>query len=118
MLASAVTAATRWVLTPDQVNRWGWRLPFLFSLLLAPLLYYVVNHAEESKLWAERSEQKELEQMIREQEHSEKQQQNPGNDGGATNQRPAVLDLLEELLPLPITNKRSAGSNDVVLFGV
>ena len=114
MLASAVTAATRWVLTVEQVDQWGWRLPFLFSLLLAPLLYYVVNHAEESKLWAERSEQKELEQMIREQEFTEQQQQqrkaetdNPNGDDGTAQQyqRPAVFDLLDS----PFRRRQLAG---------
>jgi MHS family proline/betaine transporter-like MFS transporter len=60
------------------VNAWGWRVPFLFSLLLAPLLYHIVKRTEESKFWSERSEQKETEKMIRETEHAD---------------RPAVVDL-------------------------
>lgn len=80
MLASAVTTITRSILTEDQVNSWGWRLPFLFSILLAPALYSIVSHTEESKLWAERSEQKETEEMIRETEN--------------LSDRPAVVDLL------------------------
>jgi MFS family permease len=51
----------------------------LFSILLAPLLYHIVHRTEESKLWAERSEQKETEEMIRQSEKSD---------------RPAVVDLL------------------------
>jgi len=69
-LACAVTACVRYALTEDQINAWGWRLPFLFSLLLAPLLYHVVSQTEESKFWAERSEQKETEQEYREQEEN------------------------------------------------
>jgi len=79
LLASAVTTVTRHILTEDQVKAWGWRCPFLFSLLLAPLLYLIVSNAEESKLWAERSEQKETEQMIRENEQ---------------NDTPAIVDLV------------------------
>ena len=71
LLASAVTTMTRSVLSKEQVDDWGWRIPFLFSLLLAPLLYHIVHKTEESKLGAERSEQKETEQMIRETEHNE-----------------------------------------------
>lgn len=71
MLASAVTTFTRSVLTKDQVDEWGWRCPFLFSLLLAPALYKIVSNTEESKLWAERSEQKETEKIIRENENND-----------------------------------------------
>lgn len=78
MLASAVTTITRSVLSKHQVDVWGWRVPFLVSLLLAPILYNIVKNAEESKLWSERKEQKEMEQIIRESENA---------------QRPAVVDL-------------------------
>lgn len=78
LLASAVTTVVRHLLTEEQVNAWGWRIPFWFSLLLAPILFYIVNNTKESKLWSERSEQKETENLIRESEQQT---------------RPAVLDL-------------------------
>lgn len=78
-MASLVTSCVRWSLTKDQVDEWGWRLPFLFSLLLAPLLYHVVSQTEESKFWAERSEQKQTEEEIRDAEGDS---------------RPAIMDLL------------------------
>jgi MHS family proline/betaine transporter-like MFS transporter len=65
-------------LPKEDVEAWGWRIPFWVSLLLAPLLYNIVSHTEESKFWAERAEQKETEQFIRESEHAD---------------RPAVVDL-------------------------
>jgi len=71
LLASAVTTVTRKVLSADQVNDWGWRCPFWFSLVLAPILYKIVHNTEESKLWSERAEQKETEKLIRESEHAE-----------------------------------------------
>lgn len=80
-LASAVTTLTRSILSEHQVDVWGWRVPFLFSMALAPLLYWIVSHTEESKLWSERSEQKETEKIIRQ---NELQDEN----------RPAVVDLL------------------------
>jgi MHS family proline/betaine transporter-like MFS transporter len=70
LLASAVTTVTRSVLTEDQVNRWGWRVPFLFSLLLAPLLYATVSRAEESKLWSERIEQKSTDTKVHQKEQT------------------------------------------------
>jgi MFS family permease len=78
LLASAVTTIVRRVLSEDAVNNWGWRVPFWFSILLAPLLFFIVNNTEESKLWSERSEQKETEQLIRDSEE---------------NTRPAIFDL-------------------------
>jgi hypothetical protein len=80
MLASAVTSTVRLALTDQQVHTWGWRLPFLFSLLLAPILYFVVGHAEESKHWEEGKEHKETEEIDNETEDYPK---------------PAVMDLLE-----------------------
>eukprot|EP00543_Licmophora_paradoxa_P015261 CAMPEP_0202459450 /NCGR_PEP_ID=MMETSP1360-20130828/35760_1 /ASSEMBLY_ACC=CAM_ASM_000848 /TAXON_ID=515479 /ORGANISM="Licmophora paradoxa, Strain CCMP2313" /LENGTH=582 /DNA_ID=CAMNT_0049080535 /DNA_START=21 /DNA_END=1769 /DNA_ORIENTATION=+ len=78
LLASAVTTVVRKCFTEEQVNEWAWRIPFWFSLLLAPILYYIVRNTEESKLWSERNEQKETEILIRESEHQT---------------RPAVFDL-------------------------
>lgn len=80
LLASLVTTIVRNVFTDEQVNNWAWRLPFWFSLVLAPILYKIVNKTEESKLWAERAEQKDMETIIREVEHKE--------------QTPAVFDLI------------------------
>lgn len=90
MLASAVTSCVRYALTEEQVNAWGWRLPFLFSLLLAPLLFHIVSQTEESKLWAERAEQKEVEEIVRQNED---------------NSRPAFLDLLSS----PFRRRQLAG---------
>lgn len=65
-------------LNEDQVVAWGWRIPFWFSLFLAPVLYHIVKNTEESKLWSERNEQKETEKIIR---------------GSEENSQPAVFDL-------------------------
>lgn len=70
LLASAVTTVVRKLLSEEAVNQWGWRIPFWFSLLLAPILYHIVKNTEESKFWSERSEQKETEQLIRESEQA------------------------------------------------
>uniref|UniRef100_A0A7S2UQH4 Major facilitator superfamily (MFS) profile domain-containing protein n=2 Tax=Attheya septentrionalis TaxID=420275 RepID=A0A7S2UQH4_9STRA len=69
LLASAVTTIVRHALSEEAVEEWGWRIPFWFSLLLAPCLYYIVNQTEESKFWAERTEQQETELVIREEEN-------------------------------------------------
>eukprot|EP00533_Pseudo-nitzschia_delicatissima_P000113 CAMPEP_0116100276 /NCGR_PEP_ID=MMETSP0327-20121206/12209_1 /TAXON_ID=44447 /ORGANISM="Pseudo-nitzschia delicatissima, Strain B596" /LENGTH=563 /DNA_ID=CAMNT_0003592197 /DNA_START=216 /DNA_END=1907 /DNA_ORIENTATION=+ len=81
LLASLVTTCVRFTFTSDQVDRWAWRLPFLFSLLLAPILYHVVSQTEESKLWSERTEQKETEEQVREAER--------------VSETPAIYDLMQ-----------------------
>lgn len=91
MLASAVTTLTRSVLSKNQVDVWGWRVPFLFSLLLAPILYNIVKNTEESKLWSEAAEDKEIEEMIRETEKA--------------SDRPAVVDLFSS----PFRRRQLAG---------
>ena len=35
-------------LTPDQVASWGWRLPFLFGLLIGPAAWYLRSRGEET----------------------------------------------------------------------
>ncbi|MBQ1763203.1 MAG: MFS transporter [Aquincola sp.] len=40
-------AVTTW-LTPAQVESWGWRLPFVFGLLLLPVAVYLRRHMTES----------------------------------------------------------------------
>jgi MHS family proline/betaine transporter-like MFS transporter len=92
LLASLVTTCVRFSFTSDQVDRWAWRLPFLFSLLLAPILYHIVNQTEESEFWAERNEQKETEDHVREAEI--------GSDP-----QPAIFDLMES----PFRRRQLAG---------
>ena len=92
MLASLVTTCVRFSFTSDQVDAWAWRLPFLFSLLLAPILFHVVNQTEESKFWAERNEQKETEDQVREAEVD-------------SNQSPAIFDLMAS----PFCRRQLAG---------
>lgn len=90
LLASAVTSGVRYSLSKEDVDAWGWRLPFLFSLLLAPILYNVVSQTEESKLWSERNEDKQMEEMIGESEEVT---------------RPAFIDLLSS----PFSRRQLAG---------
>jgi MHS family proline/betaine transporter-like MFS transporter len=34
-------------LTPVQMESWGWRVPFIFGLLIGPVAYYIRTHVEE-----------------------------------------------------------------------
>ncbi|ARP97017.1 MFS transporter [Bordetella genomosp. 13] len=38
---------TQW-LTPEQLNSWGWRIPFFFGLLIGPVAYYIRTRIDET----------------------------------------------------------------------
>ena len=38
-------------LTPEQIDGWGWRLPFLFGLILGPIGLYIRRHLEEPEIF-------------------------------------------------------------------
>jgi MHS family proline/betaine transporter-like MFS transporter len=38
---------TLWM-TPDQMNSWAWRIPFLFGVLVGPVGIYIRNHLEDA----------------------------------------------------------------------
>lgn len=40
-------------LTPEQVDSWGWRLPFLFGLLIGPVGLWMRRHLEETEAFVE-----------------------------------------------------------------
>ena len=51
-LAIVVAATFGYVLnstlTPEAMNEWGWRVPFLFGLLIGPVAYYIRQGVDES----------------------------------------------------------------------
>jgi MHS family proline/betaine transporter-like MFS transporter len=47
-LAATSAFAINSLLTPDQVASWGWRLPFLFGLLIGPAAWYIRSRGEET----------------------------------------------------------------------
>ena len=47
-LASLVSLAVYGLLTPENVQAWGWRIPFIFGLLVAPIGLYVRWYMGES----------------------------------------------------------------------
>jgi MHS family proline/betaine transporter-like MFS transporter len=48
LLASAFGVALTTGLAPDQLQSWGWRIPFLFGLLIGPIGVYIRSHVEET----------------------------------------------------------------------
>jgi len=48
VLATAFGAVLAATLTIEQMDVWGWRVPFIFGLLIAPVAYYLRHHVEET----------------------------------------------------------------------
>lgn len=48
MLATGFGFAITRTLSGDQIDAWGWRLPFLFGLLIAPVGYYIRRRLRET----------------------------------------------------------------------
>ncbi len=48
VLATGLGAALNGLLTAEQMEVWGWRMPFLFGLLIGPIGCYIRLHADET----------------------------------------------------------------------
>jgi MHS family proline/betaine transporter-like MFS transporter len=48
VLATGFGAVLAGALTIDQMDSWGWRVPFIFGLLIGPVGYYLRSHVEET----------------------------------------------------------------------
>lgn len=48
ILATAIGVILTSTLSQDQIENWGWRIPFVLGLLIGPIAYYIRRHAEET----------------------------------------------------------------------
>ena len=48
VLASAFGVVLTGTLSPEQLQSWGWRVPFAFGLLIGPIGFYIRRHVEET----------------------------------------------------------------------
>jgi MHS family proline/betaine transporter-like MFS transporter len=48
ILATTFGVVLARTMTPDQLESWGWRVPFFFGLLIGPVAYYIRRHVEET----------------------------------------------------------------------
>ncbi|CAE6820898.1 MFS transporter [Paraburkholderia domus] len=53
LLAALFGAVLNATLTQVQLESWGWRVPFIFGLLIAPVGYYIRRHMEETPEFSE-----------------------------------------------------------------
>ena len=58
ILATGVIWILTTVLTPEQFSSFGWRIPFLFSVVLVVVGYYIRKQVEESPVFAELAERR------------------------------------------------------------
>lgn len=63
LLASGIMALMAIIAPGDAFVAWGWRIPFLLSVVLIVVGYYVRRRVEESPVFAELAERKEKAQM-------------------------------------------------------
>ncbi|EIJ48229.1 proline/betaine transporter protein [Herbaspirillum sp. GW103] len=56
LLAAIFGAVLNNMLTPEQLSSWGWRVPFIFGLLIAPAGIYIRRHLDEAPEFKESSE--------------------------------------------------------------
>jgi MFS transporter, MHS family, proline/betaine transporter len=48
VLASMFGVGLTTALTADQLNAWGWRIPYIFGLLIGPVGFYIRRHVDET----------------------------------------------------------------------
>jgi MHS family proline/betaine transporter-like MFS transporter len=48
ILATGFGATLASLLSAEQMESWGWRLPFIFGLLIGPVAYYIRRHTDET----------------------------------------------------------------------
>jgi MFS transporter, MHS family, proline/betaine transporter len=48
LLAAAFGSFLTGTLSPEQMQDWGWRIPFFFGLLIGPVAYYIRRHVDET----------------------------------------------------------------------
>jgi MFS transporter, MHS family, proline/betaine transporter len=48
ILATGIGATLASSLTTEQIDAWGWRIPFIFGLLIGPVAYYIRRHIDET----------------------------------------------------------------------
>lgn len=60
LAGSAAASAVSYALTPDAVNAWGWRVPFIAGVLIAPVGYYLRSKVNETPAFTRAAETAEI----------------------------------------------------------
>src|ERR1019366_9664167 len=54
MFASLLGVILSWLMPPELMNRWGWRIPFLIGCLIVPLLFWMRSSLQETEVFLKR----------------------------------------------------------------
>jgi len=57
LLAAVLGVALRFMLTGEQMNAWGWRIPFLLGCSIVPVLFWIRRSVQESHVFEARRRQ-------------------------------------------------------------
>ncbi|MBO4121664.1 MFS transporter [Cupriavidus gilardii] len=56
LLGAAVGTFVTSALSPEALNSWGWRLPFLLGIVIGPVGYYIRHHLDETPTFRDNAE--------------------------------------------------------------
>lgn len=94
LLASMAATLVRNVWSDEQVDAWAWRVPFWFSLVLAPVLYYVIDNVEESKAWEDNEDKTTTTTQTEEKNEKQKYAETPQHQCDQKSEKSlAIIDL-------------------------
>jgi MHS family proline/betaine transporter-like MFS transporter len=65
LLGAVVSAAVMRGLSPEALDGWGWRIPFLLGLVIGPVGLYIRRHLDETAAFIEASEAPKQERSLR-----------------------------------------------------
>ncbi|MBZ5644113.1 MAG: MFS transporter [Acidobacteriia bacterium] len=54
MFAALLGVTLSWLMPPELMNRWGWRIPFLIGCLIVPLLFWMRSSLQETEVFLKR----------------------------------------------------------------
>jgi MFS family permease len=54
MFAALLGVTLSWLMPPELMNRWGWRIPFLIGCLIVPLLFWMRSSLKETDVFLKR----------------------------------------------------------------
>jgi len=65
VFAAAIGLAVGFILDAPEVDRWGWRVPFLLGCAMLPVLFFIRSHVEETDAFLNRADHPTLTQILR-----------------------------------------------------
>jgi MHS family citrate/tricarballylate:H+ symporter-like MFS transporter len=65
MFAAAIGYTLNQTLVADQMNRWGWRIPFIIGCLIIPFLFYIRRSLEETPAFLRRPRRLTIREILR-----------------------------------------------------